>query len=126
MGRHKLLHEQVSRMHSFERDRYREFEQLCKEKDVSVSEGLRMLIEGELEKKVKGDLVEPNPLNLPRNTIDTYVCNPKNPSQSDLREWLPRKEAINKAKRIPLDVNDWRHLKETFQIIYDKKRTGYL
>jgi hypothetical protein len=103
---------------SFERDRLREFEEQCTEANISVSEGVRQLVDQELEKKAEGEC--PNPCNI------SYITYSNKSSQSDLRDWLPRKEAIDKAKKMPLGISDWKHLKETFQIIYDKKRTGYL
>lgn len=79
MVRPKLIHEEVSKIHCFERDRYKEFEQLCKDEKISVSEGLRILIERELEKKAEGE-DRTNPLNLPNITDTMYVLKPKKPS----------------------------------------------
>lgn len=131
MVRPKLLHEQVSKIHSFERGRYIEFEELCKEQDVSVSEGLRLLIERELEKKVKGEIVEPNPLNLPRNTIDTYVCNPKKSLESKnnilttLDQWIAKLKTMESIPAIAKIQGHHNRVAEKCKArIYQLKSTG--
>lgn len=50
-GRPQLLHDRVSRLISFERDRLELFEQRCDASKISVSEGIRLLVERELKKK---------------------------------------------------------------------------
>src|SRR5262245_19173664 len=101
MVRPKVIHEEVSKIHCFERDRYLEFEQLCKNEKISVSEGLRILIERELEKKAEGE-ERTNPLNLP-NSKYTYVLNPKKDLQSDIRQFMRRNDIIKTAKNLKAD-----------------------
>lgn len=54
-GRPQLLHDRVSRLISFERDRLEEFEQRCDMAEISVSEGIRLLVERELKIKKRGE-----------------------------------------------------------------------
>lgn len=64
-GRPQQLHDRTSMMVTFERDRLREFEEQCQKHGVSVSEGIRQLIEEDLEKKELGDRRSNyDPLNL--------------------------------------------------------------
>ena len=97
MGRHKLLHEQISRIHSFERDRYKEFSELCKEQEVSVSEGLRNLIEKELEKKALGASREANPCNI---SYITNITESKNYFQSDLMQWVSHVDEVTEQNEL--------------------------
>jgi len=108
---------------SFERDRLREFEEYCTQSKISVSQGVRELLEEFLEKKALGESREPNPCHI---SYITYTTHQEKPSQSDLRDWLPRTQAIKRAKILPFSSGEWSHIAETFNIIAQKKRTGYL
>jgi hypothetical protein len=102
---------------SFERDRLHEFEEQCNKDKISVSEGIRRLVEQELEKK---ELGECNPANIHYGIVENK------PLQSDIRYWLPRIEAIKMIKQSGLSHQELAHISKTFSIAADRKRTGYL
>jgi hypothetical protein len=78
-GRPQTLRDRIPVLISFERDRYKEFEQQCIEGKISVSEGVRRLLEQELEKKAEGEV---NPLNI------IYHKQAEKPLQTDLTQWI--------------------------------------
>lgn len=119
-GRPQLLHDRVPMLISFERDRLREFEEQCSNAKISVSEGVRQLVEQELEKKELGESQGANPCNL------RYTVNTEKPLQSDLRQWIDRKEAIRMARTMNLSPQQWHSIKDNVVIIDRKVTTGYL
>ena len=95
------MHDRISMLISFERDRLREFEQQCDEQKISVSEGVRQLVEQALEKNVESDL---NPLNL------SYNKQENKPLQTDLIQWFSHvdqtteQNELNKIKGQALEI----------------------
>ena len=89
MGRPSHLRNPKQTPIILERDRLAEFKELCQEQGLSVSEGIRQLIEGELEKKVIGGV---NPLNI------TYHKQAEKPLQMGLDHWIKRSDAFESIK----------------------------
>ena len=102
---------------NMERDMHKEFQELCWSERKTVSEKLNELIMEVIEKKALGDQT---PINI------SYGKEQDKPSQSDIRQWLPREDAIRMAAAVSMDSKQWRHLGETCQIIARKIDTGYL
>lgn len=102
---------------SVEKDRWKDFEELCYKERKSVSLKIAEMLEEELEKKALG---ESNPIRI------SYGTEKEKPSQSDIRIWLSRDDAVRMAAAVPMDSKQWRHLGETCQIIARKIDTGYL
>lgn len=94
---------------------------MAKEDGISFSEFIVSLLKEQTRKKIVGP--SENPIGVLYNI---YNVEKQKPLQSDLRDWLPRNEAIKKASKMPLDTKQWDHLAQTFHIIADKKRSGYL
>lgn len=103
---------------SVEKDIFTDFIDLCDRERKSISLKFSEMMEEELQKNVMGEI---NPLRI------RYGDEQENkPIQGDIRDWLPRSEAIAKARNIPLDARQWDFIAETCRIIARKQRTGYL
>jgi hypothetical protein len=92
-GRPQIMHDRTQMMISFERDRLKEFEEYCIENKMSVSQGLRELLEEFLEKKELGQL---NPLNIP------YTNDKQKPFQLTLEACM---DELQRVKDNPERVN---------------------
>lgn len=105
---------------NIERDMFNDFKDLCWDERKSISDKINELILETVEKKAFGDQT---PIKISYNRPQ-QKASPM--SQSDIRLWLPRNEALLMAKRYPLDAIQWQHLSQTFSIIARKVQTGYL
>jgi|SRR5262245_17270508 len=94
---------------------------LAKTDGISFSEFVVACLKEQVRKKGVGD--KPNAIGVLYNLYDNET---KKSSQSDLREWLPQKQAFIMAKKQHLTSEEWKHLGNTCHIIATKVRTGYL
>lgn len=93
-GRPSILHDRTQMLVSFERDRLREFEEYCIENRISVSQGLRELLEEFLEKKGLGESREPNPCHI------TYTNGKQKPFQLTLDSFRTREQTFITIKEM--------------------------
>lgn len=100
-----------------ELDILKDIKELCEKERKSLSEKINELMIGELEKKALGDYT---PINVSYNKAE------EKPLQSDIRQWLDKKQAIIMARKSNLSLQEWHHLKDIICIIDRKVTTGYL
>lgn len=91
MGRPSTLHEPITKIIMVERGRLDEFALLCREKGISVSEGMRQLVEQELEKNAIG---ESNPIRI------RYGLEENKPFQTDLTPWLEHVDTVTEQNEL--------------------------
>lgn len=80
---------------SVEKDRWKDFEDLCDKERKSISLKVAEMLEEELQKNALGVAREPNPLN-----IHTYVHPQEKPLQTGLDRWIKRTDAIQEIQRV--------------------------
>jgi hypothetical protein len=120
VGRPNTLRHPIHLNVIFEEDRVNDFRQMCHDNEISFSEGLRQLMEQELEKKEVGEL--PNPLGLPKPS-NSYITNiTQKPFQTDIREFMYRNKIIQLTK--DLDIHTCKTISDNLSMVVEFKRTG--